>query len=65
MDDVQTLTNLVVAKRRTDWAPLEAFAAVDEFERVGTLLDVQSCTKYLDMLRGRRPWRGSRRCGSV
>jgi hypothetical protein len=33
-----------------DWAPLAEFVAVDEFERVGTFLEVQSWQKYTDML---------------
>jgi hypothetical protein len=33
-----------------DWAELEAFVAVDEFERVGTFLEVQSWTQYTEML---------------
>ncbi len=33
-----------------DWAPLESFAAVDEFERVGTFLEVQNWQQYTEML---------------
>ena len=33
-----------------DWAPLAEFVAVDEFERVGTFLEVQSWSQYTEML---------------
>ena len=33
-----------------DWAPLAEFVAVDEFERVGTFLEVQDWQQYTDML---------------
>ena len=33
-----------------DWAPLAAFVAVDEFERVGTFLEVQDWQQYTEML---------------
>ena len=33
-----------------DWAPLAEFVAVDEFERVGTFLEVQTWEEYTDML---------------
>ena len=33
-----------------DWAPLAEFVAVDEFERVGTFLEVQTWQQYTDML---------------
>ena len=33
-----------------DWDPLAAFVAVDEFERVGTFLEVQSWPQYTEML---------------
>ena len=34
----------------TDWAPLDEFVAVDEFERVGTFLEVQTWEQYTEML---------------
>jgi hypothetical protein len=33
-----------------DWAPLAEFVAVGEFERVGTLLEVQDWQQYTEML---------------
>jgi len=39
-----------VIKGPADWAPLAEFVAVDEFERVGTFLEVQSWQQYTDML---------------
>ena len=33
-----------------DWAPLAEFVAVDEFERVGTFLEVQDWQQYTEML---------------
>jgi hypothetical protein len=33
-----------------DWAPLSEFVAVDEFERVGTFLEVQNWQQYTEML---------------
>ncbi len=33
-----------------DWAPLEAFVAVADFERVGTFLEVQDWQQYTAML---------------
>jgi hypothetical protein len=33
-----------------DWAPLMEFAAVEEFERVGTFLEVQNWQRYTEML---------------
>jgi hypothetical protein len=47
----QTLKCLVPAPRaRADWAPLARFVAVDEFERVGTFLEVQNWQEYTAML---------------
>lgn len=40
----------------SDWAPLEAFVAVDGFERVGTFLEVQDWAAYTAMLTG---WAGA------
>jgi hypothetical protein len=39
-----------IVKTAADWAPLEAFVAVDEFERVGTFLEVQNWGQYTEML---------------
>jgi hypothetical protein len=33
-----------------DWAPLSEFVAVDDFERVGTFLEVQNWSQYTEML---------------
>jgi hypothetical protein len=33
-----------------DWAPLAEFAAVDEFVRIGTSMEVQDWAQYVDML---------------
>lgn len=33
-----------------DWAPLAEFVAVEEFERVGTFLEVQDWEQYVEML---------------
>jgi len=33
-----------------DWAPLTEFVAVDDFERVGCFLEVQSWQEYTEML---------------
>ena len=35
-----------------DWAPLTAFVAVDDFERVGTFLELQDWQQYTEMLTG-------------
>ena len=45
---MKRLVPLVTAT--ADWAPLEEFVAVDEFERVGTFLEVQNWQQYTDML---------------
>jgi len=37
-------------KSAEDWAPLAEFVAVDEFERVGTLLEVHDWHQYTEML---------------
>jgi hypothetical protein len=34
----------------SDWTPLQAFVAVDEFERIGTFLEVQEWEQYTEML---------------
>ena len=47
----QTMKRLVPAvETADDWAPLAAFVAVDEFERVGTFLEVQNWQQYTEML---------------
>ncbi len=33
-----------------DWAPLAEFVAVDEFERIGTFLEVQNWRQYTEMI---------------
>ena len=33
-----------------DWTPLAEFVAVDDFERVGTFLEVQNWNQYTEML---------------
>jgi hypothetical protein len=46
-----TLQGLVAdSKDAIDWAPLARFVAVDEFERVGTFLEVQNWDEYTEML---------------
>ena len=51
LDYVRTMERLVpTVEAPEDWAPLAAFVAVDEFERVGTFLEVQSWSHYTEML---------------
>ncbi len=51
LDYDQTLKHLVpVREGPADWAALADFVAVDEFERVGTFLEVQNWQQYTDML---------------
>ena len=51
LDLVQTMAGLVPAvESAADWAPLAAFVAVDEFERVGTFLEAQNWQQYTEML---------------
>ena len=51
LDYVQTMEQLVpVVKAPDDWAPLAEFVAVDEFERIGTFLEVQDWRQYTDLL---------------
>jgi hypothetical protein len=48
---VRTMTELVpTVKAPEDWAPLTEFVAVDEFERVGPFLEVQTWPQYTEML---------------
>jgi hypothetical protein len=37
-------------KGPADWAPLAEFVAIDDFERVGTFLEVQTWQQYTGML---------------
>ena len=37
-------------RTRQDWAPVSELVAVDEFERVGTFLEVQDWQQYTEML---------------
>jgi hypothetical protein len=51
LDFVETMRRLVpTAKTPADWAPLTAFVAVDEFERVGTFMEVQNWQQYTGLL---------------
>jgi hypothetical protein len=51
LDYTQTMKRLVPAiTAPADWAPLAKFVAVDEFERVGTFLEVQDWQQYTEML---------------
>ena len=51
LDFVQAMRNLVpLANDPSDWAPLADFVAVEEFERVGTFLEVQDWQQYTEML---------------
>lgn len=51
LDYAQTVERLVsTPEAPTDWAPLAEFVAVDEFERVGTFLEVQTWQQYTEML---------------
>jgi limonene-1,2-epoxide hydrolase len=51
LDYDRTMRGLVPAvESPSDWAPLTEFVAVDEFERVGTFLEVQSWQQYTEML---------------
>jgi hypothetical protein len=61
-EDVGPLTRRVLDYERTmrqllpsvsgpgDWAPLAELVAVDQFERVGTFLEVQDWQQYAEML---------------
>jgi hypothetical protein len=51
LDFTKTMKSLVpTVKAPADWAPLAAFVSVDEFERVGTFLEVQNWQQYTEML---------------
>jgi hypothetical protein len=49
----ELMTQLVpTVKTPADWEPLTRFVAVDDFERVGTFLEVQDWDAYAAMLTG-------------
>jgi limonene-1,2-epoxide hydrolase len=51
VDYDRTMRGLVPAvETPDDWAPLTELVAVDEFERVGTFLEVQGWEQYTEML---------------
>ena len=51
LEYVETMRQLVpTAKTPEDWAPLTEFVAVDDFERVGTFLEVQDWKQYTGLL---------------
>jgi hypothetical protein len=51
LDYTHTMELLVPAvKVPADWTPLTGFVAVDDFERVGTFLEVQNWEQYAEML---------------
>jgi hypothetical protein len=51
LEYVQTMERLVPTVRTpADWGPLAEFVAVDDFERVGTFLEVQDWRGYTEML---------------
>ncbi len=53
LDYVRTMTDLVpTVTTPEDWAPLTEYVAVDDFERVGTFLEVQDWAQYTEMLTG-------------
>ena len=48
---VETMERLVpTVAAPADWAPLTEFVATDEFERVGTFLEVQNWQQYTEMV---------------
>ena len=50
-DYTATMQRIVpTAANDADWAPLAAYVAVDDFERVGTLLEVHDWAAYVAML---------------
>ncbi|RDH78733.1 hypothetical protein DVS77_08870 [Mycolicibacterium moriokaense] len=47
----ETMKRLVPSIRTPqDWAELESFVAVDEFERIGTFMEVQNWQQYTQLL---------------
>lgn len=50
-DYAQMVTDIVqVARSPDDWAPLAEFIAEDEFERIGTFMEVQTWRQYTEMM---------------
>ncbi len=53
LDYTQAMQRLVPGiTAPADWDPLVEFVAVDDFERVGTFLEVQDWQQYTEMLTG-------------
>ena len=51
LDYTQTIERLVPdVKDPSDWARLVEFVAVDDFERVGTFMEVQDWRQYTEMI---------------
>jgi hypothetical protein len=51
LEYTETMRSLVpTVKDPDDWAPVAEFIAVDEFERIGTFLEVQDWPQYAQML---------------
>ena len=51
LDYTEAIQRLVAGVNApADWEPLAEFVAVDEFERVGTFLEVQDWRQYTEML---------------
>jgi len=51
LDYTEVIQRLVPGvKAVDDWAPLAEFVAVDDFERVGTFMEVQDWRQYTEML---------------
>jgi hypothetical protein len=54
LDYTHAIERLVPTVRDpSDWAPLAEFVAVDDFERVGTFMELQDWQQYIEML---TPW---------
>src|SRR6266545_7617275 len=51
LEYTQTMERLVpIVEAPADWAPLAELVAVDEFQRIGTFLEVQDWSQYTEML---------------
>lgn len=51
LDYTRDMSDLVpTIESADDWAPLETHVAVDDFERIGTFLEVQDWREYTEML---------------
>jgi hypothetical protein len=51
LDYTETIGRLVPGvEDPSDWVPLAEFVAVEEFERVGTFMEVQDWSQYIEML---------------